>query len=197
MGSEMIDTDDIDKYLEQGDGDDEPSWLKDEGRAGLEPGTGLEIEYDDAPESDLSDDGETPSWLRAGRRQEVDDLEPEEDFPDGKTASWVEIDAEYGADEEDEDDDGYEEPDAGEEDAPAAPKKRTVVHESQKTRRILIGVAAAAACIAVVSTYMFANGIGPFAPDIPAETPIPEQPSPDSEVEAVEWMTAGEGYEDL
>ena len=194
----MIDTDDIDKLLMQGDGDDEPSWLKDEGRSGLEPGTGLEIEFDDVPESDLIDDGETPAWLRAGRQQVDDDLEPEEDvFSDGKTASWVEIDAEYGAGDEDEDDDGFEEPDADEEEAPAVPKKRTVVHESRKTRRILIGVAAAAACIAVVSTYMFTNGIGPFAPDSPAETPAPEQPAPDGEVEVVGWTTAGEGYEDL
>jgi len=189
----MIDTDDIDKYLAE----------KDEDRAGLEPGTGLEIDENEAPEIDLYDDGDTPFWMRAGRRLEndPDDLESEADSgSDGKDSAWVEIDAGFGADEEDEDDDGYEAPaneEVLEEEGQAARKKRAVVHESQKTRSILIVIAAAAACIAVVSTYMFTNGIGPFAPDIPAETPATEQPAPDGEVEAVEWMTAGEGYEDL
>jgi len=197
-----------------GTGDDNDNDLKPDGRAGLEAGTGLEIEQDDAPERDigLGSEDETPSWLKGVKRAEVahwsataDDgeLAPETDqLPDGKTSSWVEIDAELWTAEDDDDDDSGERIQTEgtteeEESSGDVRRKPVVVHESQKTRRILIAIAAAAACVCGISTYMFLNDLGPFAPAAPAIPPAEEQPLTDGDIEAVGWATAGEGYSDL
>ena len=194
--------DDDDKELETGE------------RAGLEAGAGLEIEDEAAAEADFGfdPDDETPSWLKTGRRPEdtprtaapeEDDFDPDPDqesWAEAKTPTWLEIDAEFWAEENEtgpETGERFNEEEPGGEDAEEAPKKLVVVHESQRTRRTLIIVAAIAACVCGISTFMFTNGIGPFAPYIPADTPAVETPIPEGEVEAVEWMTAGEGYKDL
>ena len=190
-----------------GSDDENDKKIKPGGRADLEEGAGLEIE-DYAPEGDvaLDTEGETPSWLKAGSRLDEEswgpvtggeELEPEPD-PQAFTEppSWVEIDADFEAEETEEDPDG-DAAEPGPEETKSAPAKRVVVHESRRTRRVLIAVAAAAALVCGISTYMFFNDIGPFAPASQAEAPAKEEPALESEVEAVLWTTAGEDYEDL
>jgi len=175
----MIDTDDIDRLLEEKDEVDEPG-----GRAGLQAGAGLEIEgpyegYGSLP--DIEADYETPAWLRAGSG----DTDPETDpASDEKPLPRVGVDDVSAA--------------KPAEEAPAPRKKRQVVHESRRTRRALITIAAVAAGIAVASTYMFNNGIGPFAPAAPEALPQePDAPVISGEIESAGWATAGAGYEDL
>ena len=194
------------------------SWRSDGGRAGLEAGAGLEIEDEEPAEpgavsgADIEADAETPSWLKSGGLSEEavwpaghggDELEPESDTSnDGNAPTWIEIDAEFWGEENERAPDGDieaqpapAEPDA--EDKAEAPRKPVIVHESRRTRRILIIIASIAAGIAIISTYMFSNGIGIFAPAGPGAPPDQEAPGPDNVIESVAWATAGEGYQDL
>jgi len=210
--------DDIDRGLWPNDEGDEPSWPGPDNRVGLEAGAGLEIEDDTAPadsaglRSDFEADVETPSWLNAGRSSEdsagqgvsyEDELESEAGvLPEGITPSWLEIDAEFLAEESGtgseseayagEDGEGQD-PDIAE----GSRQKLLVVHESQRIRRTLIFLAVAAALICGISTYMFINGIGPFAPAVREEFPDGSETLPDGSVKDVEWATAGENYYDL
>jgi len=175
----MIDTDDIDKLLAESDEGGEP-----DGRAGLQAGAGLEIEGPDSGYGSLPDieaDFETPAWLRAG----IDGSDAEIDSPaDERPSPRVEVDEASAA--------------KPSKEVPAPREKRQVVHESRRTRRALIVIAAVAACIAAASTYMFNNSIGPFAPAAPeAPSQEPEPPVMEGETDLDGWVTAGAGYEDL
>ena len=195
--------------------DDEKDVISD-GRSGLEAGAGLEIEDDTTPENDLDfdSDDDTPTWLKSGRRPEEaartvisgdEDFEPEantESSAEEKAPTWIEIDAEFWAEEGEAEEESDTQVSAGAEEteteeAEETPKKPVVVHESKRTRRTLIIVAAVAACICGISTYMFMNGIGPFAPYVQAEAPGGDITVPEEEGEAADLVTAGEGYKDL
>jgi len=198
-------TDDIDRLLSRASEGDEPSFLQSKSRAELEAGAGLEIDdgFDltDAVEgSDIDSDSDAPTWLKAGKQEAVvaEEFYPEADTPgDSKPLTWVEIDADVW-DDKGEPADGVTTGTVEEtavEEAADAPKKRVVVHESQKTRRALLIIAVIAGAAALTTTYMSTHGIGPFAPaPLP---PVEEPPVSESEIESVDWASAGEGFEEL